>query len=100
MNPYILLNFITFLLLIPISIIIGYLKKHFKDKNGEIGTLRKIIFYIKVGWFVYLVGQIFVTYEISKGFTPIQEVPFLIVSILPIMIIHWWALFTIRRLLQ
>jgi hypothetical protein len=99
MNAYIVLDILTFFLIVPISIIIVYLGKHLKDKNGEIGLLRKIILIMKIGWIIYLLGHLTSTYLLSLGFSTIQVLPILISTILPIMSAHWWALMKLRKLL-
>jgi len=92
-----LLNIFTLLLFIPIGILIFYLTKHLHDKNGEVGKLRKIILFIKIGWLIYLFSRIGGTFLIKAGWTIDQIAIFLIIGMLPIVIVHWWALFIIKR---
>lgn len=99
MTELTLLNIATIFLFIPIGILIYYLTKHFNDKNGEVGTLRKIILFIKIGWVIYLFSRIVGTYLIRGGWTVDQVAVFLILGMIPIVIIHWWALFKIKKLI-
>lgn len=97
---FILLNIATILLLAPIISFIIFLGRHLKDQNGEIGTLRKIIFAIKIGWLIYLISRIVGTFLIKDGWTIDQVAIFLIIGMLPITIIHWWAWVKIFKLIN
>jgi hypothetical protein len=99
MNTYIFLQVISILLFIPISIIIYYLGIHLYDKNGEVGRLRKIIFTMKIGWIIYLLGHFISTTLLAFHYTIAEVLPILIITTLPVMIIHWWALFLFRKIL-
>lgn len=99
MTELTLLNIATILLFLPMGVLIFYLTKHLHDQNGEIGTLRKIILYIKIGWAIYLLSRIIGTFLIKGGWTVDQVAVFLIFGMSPIIAIHWWALFKIRKLL-
>lgn len=94
-----LLYISTILLLIPIGILIYYLGLHLHDKNGEVGQLRKIILYIKVGWIVYLIGRIISLYLTSQHIPLPIVLSVTIITSLPALGIHWWALIKLRKLL-
>lgn len=99
MNAIFILNILTVVLIIPIVILIVYLSKHLKDKNGEVGVLRKIILWLKIGWIIYLFGNIIGRLLLYRGWSIEHIASIISLGIIPITIIHWWSFFKIRELL-
>lgn len=94
--------YIFILLSIPTIVIIKYLFSHYKDVNGDIGKLRKILIAVLSASLLLMIVEIFIIFAIVYDIRLFNRdrLIFLNLATIVLAVTNWWALFKVKRLMN